>query len=76
MTRVEGVDIYTGDAPLYATWVPVTWKKQVKVTKRNTRYNRLKDLTRTSKLLFFVACYKKETCKQHQHAFNRAEQMS
>jgi translation initiation factor IF-2 len=50
--------------------VPVTYEqqakhgkkqKQVKVTKRNTRYNLLKDLTRTSKLLFFVACHKKET---------------
>lgn len=42
----------------------------MKVTKKNTRYNLLNDLTRTSKLLFCVACHKKETWKQqHHHAF-------
>jgi hypothetical protein len=35
MTRVEGVDIYARGAPLYATWVPVTWQQQAKHGKTN-----------------------------------------
>jgi len=35
MTRVEGVDIYTRGALLYATWVPVTWEQQAKHGKTN-----------------------------------------